>query len=176
MEIVTKRLVLRPITQADAADMFEYSKHPSVGPNAGWKPHESIEETRKLINTLFLGKDWLFGIVLSGKLIGTVGMIGDTKRENKNVRMLGYAMGYNYWGNGYMTEAAGALIKRFFAQTDFEAVTCCCYTFNERSQRVIEKLGFVFEGILHMAEMRYDGQVFDMKSYILTRSEYDKKI
>ena len=40
-EIKTERLTLRPIVFGDKEDIFEYSKHPLVGPDAGWKPHEA---------------------------------------------------------------------------------------------------------------------------------------
>ena len=42
--IETERLLLRPWRLEDAADMYAYAKNPNVGPNAGWKPHESVEE------------------------------------------------------------------------------------------------------------------------------------
>ena len=41
--IETKRLVLRPVQEEDESDIFEYSRNKNVGPNAGWKPHESVE-------------------------------------------------------------------------------------------------------------------------------------
>ena len=47
--IETERLLLRPVTEQDAEDIYEYSNSKNVGPNAGWKPHESIEETREIM-------------------------------------------------------------------------------------------------------------------------------
>ena len=43
------------------------------------------------------------------QLIGSVGIIPDPKRENPQVRMLGYWLDENYWGKGYMTEAVFGL-------------------------------------------------------------------
>ena len=45
--IETERLILREWTLDDAAEMYEYAKNPLVGPTAGWKPHESIDESRE---------------------------------------------------------------------------------------------------------------------------------
>ena len=45
--IATDRLILRAWTPDDAPAMFDYAKSPLVGPAAGWKPHNSIEETRE---------------------------------------------------------------------------------------------------------------------------------
>ena len=46
MIIETKRIILRPVDVHDDIDIYEYSKDESVGRNAGWKPHDNIEETR----------------------------------------------------------------------------------------------------------------------------------
>ncbi|MEG0036399.1 MAG: GNAT family N-acetyltransferase, partial [Oscillospiraceae bacterium] len=106
MTLETARLILRPITHADAEDIFEYAQNENVGPNAGWKPHGSIEETHEIIDTVFSTEN-VFGIILrdTGKLIGSIGIIDDQKRENDEARMLGYSIGEAYWGQGYMTEA-----------------------------------------------------------------------
>ncbi len=56
MQLETKRTILRPFTEADAPDLFAYAKDPRVGPIAGWKPHESVEESREIIRTVFLGQ------------------------------------------------------------------------------------------------------------------------
>ena len=63
MILQTKRLILRPILISDAEDIFEYSKEPNVGPNAGWKPHVDIDETINIIKEIFIGKTEIFGIV-----------------------------------------------------------------------------------------------------------------
>ena len=107
MELNTQRLILRPITLDDAPAFFAYSKNPNVGPNAGWKPHETLEETIEIIKTVFLSQKHVFGIVLNHAptLIGSIGLIDDPKRQNKHAQMLGYAIGEPYWGQGYMTEA-----------------------------------------------------------------------
>ena len=49
--IETERLLLRPWRLEDAADMYAYAKNPNVGPNAGWKPHESVEESKAILES-----------------------------------------------------------------------------------------------------------------------------
>ena len=175
-EIKTERLILKNITESDANDIFEYSKNPNVGPNAGWKPHESLEETKEIMKIIFLGQDSVFGMVLpeSGKLIGTLGLLPDQKREYDKAMMLGYAMGEQYWNKGYMTEAAKAVIKYGFEELGLELISCCCYPFNAGSMRVIEKCGFRFEGVMRMAEKIFNGNVYDHRNYSLTKGEYLK--
>lgn len=74
MIIETRRLVLRAITLDDINDIYEYSKEPNVGPNAGWKPHETMEETKQIAEQIFIKQEGVFGIILkeNNKMIGSV--------------------------------------------------------------------------------------------------------
>jgi putative acetyltransferase len=47
----TDRLILRPWRENDLEDFHEYCVDPEVGPNAGWKPHESMEESRRILGS-----------------------------------------------------------------------------------------------------------------------------
>ncbi len=171
MTLETDRLILRNIVDSDAEDIFDYSHNEDVGPNAGWKPHENIEETKQIINDVFKDEISVFGIILKDtkKLIGTIGLIADPKRENPRARMLGYALSKDYWGLGIMTEAAKSVINYGFKSPCTDIITCCCYSYNKRSRRVIEKCGFVHEGTLHDGEMRYDGEIFDLECFVLSK-------
>lgn len=167
MVLTTDRLILRPITEQDAGDVFEYSSGANVGIHAGWKPHESIEETRAVMQVVFLNQENVFGIMLKGtdKLIGSIGLIKDPKRDNPNALMLGYAIGEAYWGKGYTTEAAQAVIGYGFDKLELELISAYCYPYNERSKRVLHKCGFVYEGTLRRSEIRFDGTVYDSECY-----------
>ena len=173
MRIETKRLILRPITIDDADDIFEYSRTANVGPNAGWKPHENRAETLEIMKLLFLDKENVFGIVLqdTGRLIGSLGLIDDPKRENDNVRMLGYAIGEAYWGHGFMTEAVKALTGYGFAALRLDLISAYCYPQNARSRRVLVKCGFTYEGTLKLAEKIYNGNVYDNECWALSAPE-----
>ena len=54
--IETERLMLTPWRdcEEDAQGLYSYAKDPEVGPNAGWKPHESPKESRCIIRELFI--------------------------------------------------------------------------------------------------------------------------
>ena len=169
VKIETERLILRQITENDAKAVFEYSRDENVGINAGWKPHESIEETRKIMKLVFLDQENVFGIELkeTGQLVGSIGLIADPKRQNDKTRMLGYAIGENYWNKGYATEAVQALIRFGFEKLGLHLISAYCYPFNERSKHVLKKCGFEYEGKLHLAEKRYDGEILDNECYYL---------
>ncbi len=174
--IETKRLILRQIVASDAEDIFAYSSGPNTGLNASWKPHETLRETRRIMQEVFLGQKSVFGIVLkeTNVLIGNIGLINDEMRENDSVRMLGYALGENFWGHGFMTEAAKVVIDFGFETMHLDLISATCYPFNVRSSRVLEKLGFHYEGTLALAEKRYDGKVFDKDCYSLAKTAYSE--
>lgn len=109
----------------------------------------------------------------TGPCIGSVGLIPDPARRNPDCKMLGYALAKWAWGQGYMTEAAQEVIRYGFEELALDAITCNHYTFNNRSGRVIEKCGFLFEGIIHGAEATPDGILQDIKSYYLPRETWD---
>ena len=173
-KILTERLILRPFRRADAPDVFAYAKEADVGPNAGWKPHEDIIETKQIMEEVFLNKDDIWAIELKEerKVIGSVGLIADMKRQNEKVRMLGYAIGKPYWGLGIMTEVCQAVLQYGFSKLELMMISAYVYSFNERSKRVLEKLGFVYEGTLREAEEIYSGAVYDNECYSIAREEY----
>ena len=79
LKIQTERLILRPWNIADATALYKYAKDPEIGENAGWAPHESIDESKEIIKTVF-SKPKIYAIVLKGteQPIGCVGlMFGD---------------------------------------------------------------------------------------------------
>ncbi|NDW08368.1 GNAT family N-acetyltransferase [Dysgonomonas sp. 520] len=165
--IETERLVLRPIKENDAEAIFEYCKNENVGSNAGWKPHESIEESREIIKLVFLDQDFVFGMELkeTGKLFGSIGLIPDPKRQNDRTKMIGYAIGEDYWGKGFMTEATLAILRFGFEDINLDLISAYCYPFNERSKNVLKKCGFNYEGLLRLAEERYDEKILDHECY-----------
>ena len=167
--IETARLILRPWQMEDAEDLYEYAKNPEVGPNAGWKPHDSIEESREIIK-MFTAPEKpgvLFAIEEkeNGKVIGSLGIEEDGRRPQvEGAFSLGYVLSQAFWGRGLMTEAVQNCHAKLFSVTH--------YPFNKRSRRVIEKSGFYYEGLLRQASRRYDGTVLDLCCYSMTAAEY----
>jgi len=177
MYLQTQNLFLRPVIRQDAQDIFAYSKDSQIGENAGWKPHETLEETKEILETLFMEKPLIFAITQNNQpnVIGTIGLIPDPKRDNPNALMLGYSLSFSHWGKGIMTEAAKVVISYAFSYFDIPLITAYTYHFNTRSQNILKKCGFLQEGILRQAEQRFDGFVCDMVCFSLTKSEFDEK-
>lgn len=111
--IETERLLLRPFVESDAEALFACCRNPNIGNNAGWQPHASLEESREVLRSVFLSQKGVWAITLkdNGQLIGSIGIIADPRRENPQVRMLGYWLDEAQWGKGYMTEAVKAVLN-----------------------------------------------------------------
>ena len=62
-EIITDRLIIRPWKLSDSSDLYEYAQSELVGPNAGWRPHKSEEESKEIIN-MFIKSNDSYAIVL----------------------------------------------------------------------------------------------------------------
>lgn len=169
----SERLVLRSLSEADVDDMYFYAAEPDVGPCAGWKPHANRAETLGLIR-LFMAKDNVWGIERKSdrRLIGSLGIHEDKWRNLPDVCTFGYVLAKDCWGHGYMTEAVRRALAYAFTEAGKNLVSISHYTFNDRPRRVIEKCGFVYEGTIRRAFIRYDGEVFDEAVYSLTKAEW----
>ena len=109
----TVRLLIRPFQEEDADAFFACCQNPNLGNNAGWAPHKTIEESREILQNVFIGQENIWAMILKDaqQLIGSIGIVPDPKRENPQVRMLGYWLDEAHWGKGYMTEAVQAILN-----------------------------------------------------------------
>lgn len=177
----TKRLCLRPFEEGDIADVYEYAKVADIGNGAGWKPHESIQESAFIVTQIFMQnkEETTYAIVdkESNHVIGSIGYRKDPCRpSNAGCVGIGYVLAKPYWGKGLMMEAMEALLKYLFEELDYSMVSISHDHDNRRSQRVIEKCGFVYEGKLRNAAI-YDWipAVKDRNIYSMTKAEYEAK-
>lgn len=169
MTLTTERLTLRPFREDDVEALYAYSKDEEVGRNAGWKPHESLLESSDILHLVFLNQSsvWAIERQTDRRLMGSIGLITDSARQYGSARSLGYALGIDYWGQGYMTEAVRAAVRFGFGQMGLDLISATCYPDNPASRRVLEKCGFQYEGVLHRAELLYNGQVKDHLCFYL---------
>lgn len=192
----SQRLVLRGWKRRDAADLYAYAKNPNVGPHAGWKPHADVRESRAIITQMFQqNTTWaitlkesaaaelaagLPGNALPGSVaaagipIGSIGFEPDAYRPNIHSREMGYSLNEDYWGFGIMTEAARRLLKYGFEELGLASVMIRTGEANQRSQRVIEKCGFHYEGTLRQCYRMYNGEIRDSRVYSMLREEYEE--
>ncbi|MBQ2686564.1 MAG: GNAT family N-acetyltransferase [Clostridia bacterium] len=174
--LVTRRLVLDDPRLSDAEDFYDYARNPLVGPYAGWAAHRSVNESERTLRALIRsGEVWSVRLRDDYKMIGTIGLHKDCYRNlDKGLSYeLGFSLSADYHGMGIMPEAAKAVLEYAFEILDAKIVSVSHFDFNLKSQRVIEKLGFTYEGRIRQARERLDtGELSDVIVYSMLKDEY----
>jgi ribosomal-protein-alanine N-acetyltransferase len=145
----TDRLLLRSFKSTDLQDFYAYAQVDGVGEMAGWKHHESIEESQQILDE-FIQEDKTFAIVFkeNNQVIGSLGVEKYgleeklTEFDGYQGRELGIVLSKDYWGQGIALEATKAVIAHLFDVLDLDFLLCGYYDFNVQSKRVQEKCGF----------------------------------
>ena len=177
--IETERLVLRVRSVPDVVDIFDYASRPEVSYPAGFPPVKTLEDEiyylehilpeRNEKNNLSAG----YGIVVKGtdKVIGSVDF---PRRHEDNVLEIGYILHPDFWGRGYVPEAARALIDLAFKELNLHKIELSCFDYNLQSQRVAEKLGFTLEARIRDRKDSQGKRCDDLR-YGLLKSEWEVK-
>ena len=174
--IETERLILRPITLADAEDLFEYASNRDTTYFVTFNPYDSIEDAYFSIANFFmaqpLGK---YGIELKDeqKFIGTVDLFNFDSA--KQVAEIGYILNPKYHRKGYMTEAAAALLDLGFNTLELEKIYAMCDSRNDASSGVMKKLGMKQEATRVHHSLDKNENWVDMLEFAILKEEYFSK-
>ena len=141
--IETERMILRPLAREDAGDVLQWVGDPIVNRYMPYSLYQDIGQVEAWISSI-QPEDNEFGFSLksTGKLIGAGAVCYCKERSAYN---LGYNLNRSFWGNGYATEAAKALVAWAYhtlGARDFAANHALA---NTASGNVIRKCGFTFE-------------------------------
>lgn len=169
--LTSERLILRKMEGSDAEAFFEQYREPEIGLNAGWEPHKTIEDTLNFL-THYRSDNTFAVTLLSGQVIGSIGLIDDPRRALDRCMMMGYSYGKGFWHQGYATEAGRCVLAHGFRTLNLRVISAYTFDYNHASRHVLEKLGFRYEGTLRSAEERFDGQIFDICCYSILSEEY----
>jgi RimJ/RimL family protein N-acetyltransferase len=145
-EIVTDRLVLRDLRACDAEIMFAYRSDTEVSRYQAWKP-ASAEELRRFFDDL-AGRDpgtsggwYQVGLALraTGELIGDCGI---HSADDPLLAEIGITLAQRFQGHGYAGEALRAMVTYLFGMLRKHRIRASVDPRNERSLRLMERLGF----------------------------------
>ena len=146
----TKRLRLRAPVLDDAESVFAtYARDPEVTRYLTFRPHQQVEQSRDFLQrcaTEWAGEGpytWVITRRETKRLIG-----GISFRPQGHRVELGYALGREHWGHGFMTEAVRAVTEWALGQPEVHRVWAVCDIDNGASARVLEKAGMEREGRL----------------------------
>ena len=177
----TDRLILRPVVPADAPAVFLYASNPAVTRFTLFETHQTIDDSRWFTNDYVRSRyanrePDPFGIVFKSDPLKTViGAMGAHWASQPNLIMeFGYSLAEPYWGRGLVAEAAAPVIRYVFEDYAVERLQAQVFVGNDPSERVLQKLGFVREGVLRSLVLRR-GRWWDIVMYSLLRAEWEQR-
>ena len=175
--LTTQRLTLRAITLADAPDIFAYASDVETTRLMTFPRHRERAEAeayaRRCVNSWQDGSAFPWAITnrTTGGFMGAIEL-----RLRPPKADFGYILLRAFWRQGFMSEAAGAVVAWAIAQPAIHRVWATCAPDNKASARVLEKAGLRPEGRLACWEARPNLGLpaGDSLVYARTRPVYDE--
>ncbi len=142
-------VTLRALKDADSAAMAQFANNKKVVDNLrDLIPFPYAE--KDAVTFISLVKDqqplMIFGIEFNGQFCGIIGLTAQTD-VYRNSAEIGYWLGEPFWNKGILTIAAGLVTHYAFGQLGYTRIFTGVFEYNIPSMRVLEKNGFIKEGI-----------------------------
>src|SRR5690625_269386 len=177
--IETECLMLRKLNQTDADRIEELAGDYDVAKTTLNIPHPYPKGSAKdFIESTLLAEDngeLITYAVVKKKANHLIGIISIKLTSTHEHGELGYWIGKPYWGKGYGTEAAKAIVAFGFDGLYLNKIFARAITTNPGSWRIMEKVGMTHEGTLKQHETRW-GQFFDLVYYGILKEEYEQRL
>ena len=174
----TPRLLLRPLILADAADVQRLAGVWEVADTTLNIPHPyedglAAAWIAALADQYARREQVVFAITArpDGHLLGAIGLV---LRRAYDRAELGYWIGRPFWGRGYATEAATAVLRYGFASLALHRIHACHFARNSASGQVLQKVGMKQEGVSRQHVKRWN-RYEDLVQYGILREEYDAR-
>jgi RimJ/RimL family protein N-acetyltransferase len=166
----TPRLILRPWVESDIPELVPLIGAREVAATTLRIPHPYREEHARQFLQNAKQDEQLLSIRLrsDGQLCGGVGLHPNPGHQHGE---LGYWLGVPFWGKGYATEAAGAIVRYGFEQLELHRIFASHFEGNVASRRVLEKLSMRPEGCLRQHILKW-GKFLDLQLYAILRQEF----
>lgn len=178
--VVTERLRLRAGITHDAEATWAYRRHPAVGVWLTEVPQDvadyrgTFTEPGRLANTVI--------VELDGRIIGDFMLrVEDgcaqaevSDRAGRSQAELGWVLDPGHMGRGFATEAVRALLRVCFEDLGVRRVVASCFLDNERSWRLMERVGMRRETRARAESLHRNGHWLDTLGYALLADEWAK--
>jgi ribosomal-protein-alanine N-acetyltransferase len=167
----TPRLILRALRMDDLHDLYEYASDPEIDRYTPWSRYGSLAEARAdlahYVQQYETGTMPVWGIEhrADRKLIGICNFRWHPHHRRAET---GYTIARHYWGQGLAVEAVQAIITFGFAKMDLVRIEAVCMLGNTASERVMQKVGMQFEGVLHSYQI-WRGTPQHLRMYAIVR-------
>lgn len=157
MQLITERLILREFSESDWHDMLAYQNDPRYLRYYEWAERTPADVQGFVQRFLTQQQQrprikFQLAVVLrpDRQLIGNCGIRMEAAAAHE--ADIGYEISPVYWGRGYATEAARAIVHFGFTELNVHRIWAWCIAENVGSARVLEKVGMQLEGRLRDKE------------------------
>ena len=163
---------LRPVEERDLEFLRDMMNDPDIGhsvvsygfPVSAKAQREWFEKTYPVENA------YRFIIEAEGRPVGTI-LLGKLDKANKTGE-LGYKIAAAYQGKSYAYNAVCAVTRYLFEEIGIERITVNHLDGNMGSRRIMEKAGYVYEGVQRSAVYK-NGQRHDLVLWSCSREHYE---
>lgn len=167
------RLELRSLGPEDAPAVFKLFSDPDAMRYWSSAPWEQLQQAHDYIASTLAGYEsgehLRMGLDIGGQLAGVIHLYG-FNRQNRRCE-IGYMLGREFWGRGYMQEGMAALIDHAFRVLRLHRIEADIDPRNTASAKLLKSLHFVHEG--HMRERWIiNGEICDTDYFGLLRSDW----
>lgn len=173
--LTTARLTLRPFVPSDAALVAELAGAREVADTTRNIPHpylpEMAEQWISAQPAAFTAGSVVTFAISSRSDATLYGAISLRLALDDKRAEMGYWLGVPYWGKGYTTEAAAAIVDYGFSEWQLNRIYASHITRNPASGRVMQKIGMRYEGCLRQHFIKW-GAFDDLAQYAILREEW----
>lgn len=162
-------LLLRPLVPDDAPVLAPLINNKKVWDNLrDFIPHPYTEEDARafIASAQHPSPPLTFGIQTEGRLCGVIGLVPG-QDIHRCTAEIGYWLGEDFWGRGIATKAVKCITDHGF-ERGFARIHAGVLAYNLASMRVLEKAGYVRDGIFRRALIK-NGQIWDEYRYGIVR-------
>ncbi|HTQ15303.1 MAG TPA: GNAT family N-acetyltransferase [Rhizomicrobium sp.] len=152
MILRTSRLVLRSLRQGDSEAVFALMSDDEAMRYWDWPALRDHETVAEIVSRQIAGMDegtalyWAVELAGPGTFLGVCDLSEIDRRHRR--AEVGFLFGRAWWGNGYAFEAMSAIVAHAFGPLDLRRLWARFHDGNESSRRLLERLGFAYEGML----------------------------
>lgn len=141
-------ITLRPFDLSDVDDFMVWATDDRVSRFCSWDTYTNREDVLNYMKAVVLPHPWFRAICIEGRPIGAIS-IAPGSHSDRCRGELGYVLSSEYWGQGVATVAVKMVINTIFSEwAHLERLEAIVDVDNVGSQRVLEKVGFLREGVL----------------------------
>jgi len=168
MRIECPVCAVRDWSPADKADLVRYANNRNVWRNLTHmfpNPYTEADADEWFAMLAAMPEPTHWAIEVDGQAVGGIGVSVGKGVFSKKAEF-GYWLGEPYWGRGIMTGAARAVAPYALERFGLVRLEAAVFAWNPASMRVLEKCGFVREGVSRAGVFK-DGQLLDEVDYAL---------